>query len=348
MKIKPEQLLSNLKQQLQPLYWINGDEPLLLQECADQIRLYCREQDFQDREIFSIDGKFNWSHFTQATSNLSLFADKKLIELRLASPRLEDAGKQALQGYLAAPNPDYVVLITSGRIEPGTLNTKWYKTLDKTMVMAQVWPLSVSELPVWLNRRLLSNGISASPDALQILVDKVEGNLLAAVQEIEKLVLISKTDDTESIDLDAETVAELVTDSSKYTAIALIDAALGGNSQRALKILHGLHAQATQPLMILGAVSAELRRLLPMLHKVKSGQSVSNVVQSSRVNFKRVPTITSALKRLQPGAIYGLLDQARQVDYAVKGLSQSDPWIELEHLLLRLSGVVSASSVKSA
>jgi DNA polymerase-3 subunit delta len=339
MKIKPEQLLSNLKQTLHSLYWINGDEPLLLQEAADQLRNFCREQEFQDREVFTVDPKFDWSLFSQATSNLSLFADKKLIELRLSSPKIEDTGKQALQDYAASPNADFVVLISSPRIEPGTLNTKWYKALDKNMVMTQVWPLSVSELPVWLNQRLLRSGISASPDALQILVDKVEGNLLAAVQEIEKLVLVAKSDEDDAIQLDAETVLESVTDNSRYNAFALIDSALAGNSRRTLKILQGLREEATPPLMILGAVNAELRRLLPMLQKIQAGQSVSSIVQTSRVNFKRVPTVTTALQRLKPGLIYRLLDQARQVDYSIKGLNKSDPWVELQHLMLQLSGV---------
>ena len=125
MKIKPEQLSSSLKQALKPLYWVNGDEPLLLQERTDQIRAYCRDNDFQDREVFSVDRSFNWELFSQATGNLSLFTEKKLIELRFSAARLEDTGKQALQKYVEDPNPDYVILISSPRIEPATLNTKW-------------------------------------------------------------------------------------------------------------------------------------------------------------------------------------------------------------------------------
>jgi len=348
MKIKPEQLPSNLKQGLQPLYWINGDEPLLIQERADQIRAFCRDNDFQDRESFSVERNFNWELFSQATSNLSLFAEKKLIELRFVTSKLEEPGKQALQKYFDDPNPDYVILITSPRIEPATLNTKWFKALDQSMVMVQVWPLSVDELPNWLSQRLLSSSINATPDALQLLVEKVEGNLLAAVQEIEKLILISKSEDNQTINLDAETVMQVVGDSSRYNTFALVDAALSGDSKRALRIVRGLNNEGFLPLALVGAVSGELRRLLPLLKKVQSGQSINSVVQSSRINFKRKQAVTIALQRMRPALVYSLLDQTRLIDYAVRGLSTSDPWSELENLFLRMSGVTTATSKRVA
>ena len=344
MKIKPEQLASSLQQELRPLYWINGDEPLLLQERADQIRAYCRDNEYQDREVFAVDRTFNWELFSQATSNLSLFTDKKLIELRLDSARLEEPGKQALQRYVDSPNPDYLILIMSPRIEPATLNTKWFKSLDQSMIMLQVWPLSADELPSWLSQRLLRSGINATPDALQLLADKVEGNLLAAVQEIEKLILISEPENNQTINLDADTVMHLVADSSRYNTFALVDAALAGDSKRVLKLVRGLNNEGVVPLALVGAVSGELRRLLPMLKKVQSGQSINAVVQSSRINYKRKQAVTRALKRMHPGLVYSLLDQTRLVDYAVKGLSTNNPWIELENLFLRMSGVVTATS----
>ncbi|MBL4820420.1 MAG: DNA polymerase III subunit delta [Gammaproteobacteria bacterium] len=344
MTIKPEQLQAQLEQDLKPLFWVNGDEPLLLQECADQIRAYCRDNDFQEREIFSVDKRFNWELFSATTGNLSLFAQKKLIELRLDSPKLEDPGKQALQNYVASVNPDYLILITSSRIEPATLKTKWFKSLIPSTGIVQVWPLSVDELPRWLNKRLQREGINASPEALQLLVDRVEGNLLIAVQEIEKLKLLSDPDSKQKFDLDAETVSYMVADSSRYNAFNLIDAALAGNGKRALKIINGLHNEGAEPLMIIGAVSAELRRLLPMSKKVEAGQSIRSVLQSSRVNFKREQAVTSALQRVRPALIYSLLDQSRVVDYAVKGLSTNNPWIEIENLFLRLSAVVTATS----
>ena len=132
-------------------------------------------------------------------------------------------------------------------------------------------------------------------------------------------------------------------ESSRYNAFTLVDAALAGDGKRCLKIVRGLHDEGIMPLAILGAISGELRRLLPMLKKVQSGQNINSVVQSARLNFKRKPLVSKALQRMRPEQIYSLLDQARQVDYAVKGLSSNNPWTELENLLLRMSGVRTAT-----
>lgn len=344
MKIKAAQLRNQLETEPKPVYWISGDEPLLLQESADLVRRYARDNAFEDREIFHAGRGFDWQQFTQSTSNLSLFADKKLLELRLENARLDDMGKSVLLNYIQHPAPDFIVLITSPRLEAAVMNTGWFKKLEAGAVIVQIWPLGIDDLPDWLDRRLQHHHIKATADALQLLVERVEGNLLAAVQEVEKIRLFLGEDGSNSTRLDKDTVIELVADSSRYNPFTLIDAALAGDGRRVIRIVNGLRNEGAEPLMLVGAVCAELRRLLPMLQRMEDGQSATSVMKSARINFKRTQVVSRALQRMRPDLIYILLDQARKVDYAAKGLSGNDPWIELDNLFLHMSGIRTATS----
>jgi DNA polymerase-3 subunit delta len=340
MKInRSQQLIPSLKKELKPVVWIAGDEPLLLQENADAVRKFCQQAGFEERETFNVDRGFDWSLFNETADNLSLFASRKLIELRLSSAKLEDPGKQALQDYAAAPNPDYLVLITSPRVEPAAARTRWFKDIDAAAWFVPVWPVSVDELPDWLSQRLIKAGVHPTPDAIQLLVQRIEGNLLAAVQEIEKLKLLTSPSGGNAVELDAEMILQSVADSSRYTSFTLIDSALSGDSKRTLKILRGLKNEGVDPLAILGPSCSEFRRLLPALQQVEAGQPVARVTEELvGKNFKRKASVNRALQRLRSAQIYALLDQARQVDCAVKGISAGDPWLELENLFLRVCG----------
>ncbi len=338
MKLKAEQLARNLKQQLLPVYWLSGDEPLLMQESADLIRKQLREQGYGDREVFNVDRGFNWEGFNQASSNLSLFAERKLIELRLGSSKLDETGKAAMQSFLSEEQTDVIVVISSPRLESGTMNTKWFKAIESAGAVIQIWPVNRDDLAPWLEQRLLRAGIQAEPAALQLLMDKVEGNLLAAMQEIEKLKLLSPGASGDPVRLDAGTVMQVVADSSRFNAFQLVDAALLGDIGRAQKILDGLRAEDTYPLVILGAITRELRALLPMVEKRESGQAINAILQTARVWFNRKQAVGKALNRLHSTEIWQMLDHARRIDQAIKGMSLANPWDEFSLLLLRLSG----------
>ena len=347
MKFKSQELNRHLKQTLLPLYWVAGDEPLLKQETADQIREACRDRGFGEREVFDVDRSFDWQRFVNSVGNLSLFAEQKLLELRLQSAGLDDTGRQSLQDYLTQANPDFLVLVTSPRLEAATLNTKWFKAIEAASGFVPVWPLNVTELPQWLSRRLLQQGFRATPEALELLVARVEGNLLAAVQEIEKLKLLANPASGQTIDLDAATVMQLVADNSRYNAFTLIDAALAGDGPRVVKILQGLRDEDTQVLAIVGALNNELAQLLQFQTRVQQGESASAVVQSSRVMYQRKDLVGRALRRLPGPLLWRQMERLRLIDQAAKGLALANPWDELCSLLLTLSGV-SAQSIVSA
>ena len=338
MKLKPEQLARQLHKQVPPLIWLAGDEPLLMQESADLVRRYCREQQFGEREIFHVERGFNWDQFLQAGGNMSLFGDRKLIELRLASAKPDDTAKKALQLYLDDANPDYLILVSSPRLEASTLKTKWFQAIEAKSALVQIWPVNRDGMAEWLQQRLLRENISADGEALQILVERTEGNLLAATQEIEKLKLLANAELDADIHLDANTVLQTVADNSRYTAFAAVDAALEGDAARAQKVLQGLRAEGVVSQVILGAVTRELHNLLPMVQKREQGQGVNAILQSARVWFNRKRAVGRALQRLSSDTVWQLLDQARRVDQAGKGMLDANPWDELSMLFMNLAG----------
>jgi DNA polymerase III subunit delta len=348
MKIKPDQLSRTLSGNDLPLYWLSGDEPLLMQEAADLIRRQYREKGYTERDVFNVDKSFDWANFLQATGNLSLFSEKRIIELRLSTAKLEDAGKKAIQHYLSEINPDYLILISGPKLDAGTLKTKWFTEIEQHGALVQIWPISRENLSPWLEQRLLREGIQADTEAVHLLVDKIEGNLLAAMQEIEKLKLLAGKEGENTIRLDAKTVMQVVADSSRYNVYQLIDAALVGDVARAQKMLSGLRNEGIFPLVILAALSREFRSLLPMLEKKQQGQGVNAIIQSARVWFNRKQPVGAALNRLTVDNIWQFLDHCRHIDQSIKGMSESNPWDELSILILRLSGAKSRISLQPA
>jgi DNA polymerase-3 subunit delta len=348
LKIKPEQLARTLTSTDSAIYWLAGDEPLLMQEAADQIRHHYRGRGFLERDVFNVDKNFDWNQFFNATGNLSLFCELKIIELRLGSARLDDAGKNAIHAYLQDPSADFLILIVGPKLDVAAIKTKWFAQIEQAGVLLQIWPVPREKLSGWLSQRLLREGIDADHDATELLADKIEGNLLAAVQEIEKLKLLANAEAGSLIKLDLKTVMQVVADSSRYNVYHLIDAALLGDSLRSQKMLSGLRNEGLFPLVILGAITRELRALLPMLEKKEQGRGLNSIIQSARVWFNRKQAVSKALERMTVAMIWQLLDQARRIDQSIKGMSKANPWDELSLILLVLSGSKTASMTKAS
>jgi DNA polymerase III subunit delta len=331
MIIKPEQLQSRLKQGAHAMVWIAGDESLLVQEACDLVREFARSQGYE-REVMDAGANFNWSQLLTAGNSLSLFAERKLIDLRLHTAKLEEEARTTLEAYLANPNPDYLLLLTTAKVDKTSQATKWFKTLESKALFCQIWPISEQQLPQWIKQRLLQRGLTADHDALQILADRVEGNLLAASQEIEKLLL-----QTKAMHLDVQTIAAAVADSSRFNVFDLTEACLAGNSSRALKILAHLQAEGEECLMLVNMLCKETRALASMLEEIDQGQNVHAVMQNHRVWNNRIQLVSGALQRHSQDSLQCLLDKARVVDQSVKGLLDHKPWDELADLVLGLS-----------
>jgi len=339
MIVKIEQLNRHLQQEqaLKPMYWISGDETLLVQECCDQIRQVARKQTFSEREVWFVESNFDWQALRHASNSLSLFAERKIIELRLRSAKFDDGAKEALAEYLADPAPDTLLLITSPRLESSTPRTKWFQRIESAGVLVQIWPIDITHLPAWLNQRLNKKGLTADPDAIQLLCDRVEGNLLAANQEIEKLAVLKQIEGGKG-HVDVSSIVGSVADNARYTVFQVIDHALAGNTAKALRSLQSLRNEGAEPLMIVAMLARELRSLYRMTRRMEQGQKSSAVMQSERVWQNRQRLVGAALSRTDSNSVIAMIRQLRETDLAVKGMSITPPWILLEHLLLQLCG----------
>ncbi len=331
MKLRPEQLVSQLQKKLAPVYLISGEEPLLLQESAQRVVERAREQGFAERSLITVEANFNWSVLQQESAALSLFAEQKLVDLRLPSGKPGKEGAAVLSEWCASPPPDKILLIRAGKLEGSAQRAKWFKAIEQVGVVVQIWPLELGRIPDWVLQRMSSAGLQATRGAATLIAQRVEGNLLAAVQEIEKLSLLTEPGQR----VDEALVLQLVADSARFDPFQLADAMLLGERARALRILQGLREEGMAIQVILWAIVRDLKELAavgsePNLSRYKPLEYVPAALWK-----RRMPMMAALLRRLQPQQIRQLLHYAGEIDRAGKGMADSDPWIGLERLLLK-------------
>ena len=337
-KLRPDQLADALNKPLAPIYIVSGDEQLLIQECCDAIRKAARQNGFSERELYHIDSSFNWMQIIAAANSLSLFAERKLIELRIPNGKPGDKGAKALLEYASSPAEDTLLLIVMPKLDASAQRTKWFKGLEKVSVFVQVWPVSPQQLPRWIGQRLQQNGLRADSQAIEILASRVEGNLLAAAQEINKLKLLANDGF-----VNAEMMANVVADSARYDVFGLVDKALHSDARAAIKNLLGLKGEGTDATVVLWALTREIRTLAQVAYAINQGQSFDLATKGAGVWDKRKPLIKTALRRLKLQQLQVLLRKANAIDKAIKGMHNADPWNELIDLTLNLSGTFSLS-----
>ena len=333
MQIKYEQLNSHLQQALKPVYLISGDETLLVQESCELLRQKAREQGFLMRESHAVDGRFDWQEVLNSANSLSLFSERKLIELRFRNGKFSKSDSDALLQLLDGENPDTLFLITMPRLESASKNSKCYKAIDNAGACLAIWPVERSQLPGWIRGRLSRYKLEATDEAVALLADNVEGNLLAAQQEIDKLYLLS---DSSLIDIEA--MSQAVSNSSRYTVFNYADRCLQGDGAAAIKTLQGLQAEGGEATVILWAVSRELRTLLSLHYAVDNGIPLAQAMRDERIFSIRQTMVQQAFKRLSKARLGKLLQKARLVDQSIKGQKPDSPWLHLEQLTLGFCG----------
>ena len=290
MKIFPDKLEATLKKGLLPIYFFSGDEPLQLGEAADAVRRHAREQGYTEREVMHVDKGFDWNELLMASNSMSLFAEKRVIDLRLPSGKPGKDGGAALVEYAGRPPEDTVLLISSGKVDKRSQSAKWYTALDKVGATLQVWPVETADMPRWLDQRLRSRGLQTEKDAVRVIADRVEGNLLAAAQEVDKLVLLNGTGA-----LSLEQVESAVADSARFDVFGLVDAALEGDAPRLTRMLDGLRGEGVEPILVLWALARELRSLADMAAQNESGKG-SEVVWAG-LGGKRKRPVSAGVQR---------------------------------------------------
>lgn len=332
MKLKPEQLSGQLNRSLAPVYLVSGDEILLVQEACDQIRAAAREQGFSERELHHADNNLDWRHLYEDIQSGSLFAERKVIELHFPTGKFPDGAQKFVSDFCERPSEDNLLLIRCSRLDKRALTSKWVKAVDQAGVLVQVWPVEAAQLPRWIEQRLQQKGMSIDPDALQLLTERVEGNLLAAQQEIEKLHILS---DQPHLTLDE--VNRCVVDSSRYSLFDLVDECLKGDAAHALKMLGGLQGEGVEPTLVIWALAREVRHLDGLRKKLDSGQPLDRVLNQPAIPKKRLPALSNALRRHNLPSLMALAELLREADQAIKG-GKGDPWQPLKNACLRLAG----------
>ena len=332
MRLTADQLPAALAKNLAAVYLVSGDEPLLVGEAADSIRAAARAAGYADRSVFFIDRSFSWDELRNSSQSLSLFAERRLFELRMPSGK-PDKGAQQLAELAERPPPDVVSLVITDKLDKKAGESPWVRAVEKHGVWVPIWPVQTAALPGWLRARAKLLKVEIEPAAAQLIVDRVEGNLLAAKQELEKLSLLA-----DGKPISAALVLRSVGDSARYDVFQLAEAASAGDAARALRVLLGLKSEGIEPTLILWALLRELRGLW----QARERERLRSAERGSGWNLAATPS-PRALSRLKTLPLPRLLVQAGHTDRVIKGLAMGDPWSALTALTGGLAGALQAS-----
>ncbi len=338
MNVRPDQLQAMITKTIYPVYMVSGDEPLQQMESLDSIRSFLRQQDYSEREVLDVDAQFDWLSLMEEAASMSLFATRRIVELRLPSAKPGRQGAQILKDYLKQPPEDTVLIINAGKIDANVKKSAWYKAVEKNGLLVQCWPIAVEKLSFWLKRRFKLRDMDANNEVLAYVSQHVEGNLLAADQEIEKLCLLLGPGKITYAD-----VAETVTSQSRYSVFELVDMLLSGNTQRVLRIIAALKAEGIVPVVVNWALAKDVRLLSQAARDVSSADLIlkrSGVWQSRAALFK------SCLSRHSPRTFQVMLKRCSYIDAVSKGLINANVWDEIEILCVSLAGSSKAVSAR--
>lgn len=329
MNVRPDQLQSMIAKTTYPVYMVSGEEPLQQMESLDLIRSHLRQNDFSEREILDVDAQFDWQRLMDEAANMSLFATRRIVEIRLPSAKPGKQGSQAIKDYLSRPPEDTVLIINAGKIDGNSKKSAWYKAVDQNGLVVQCWPVPVDKLSHWLMQRFKVRDMEADNDVLAYISQHVEGNLLAADQEIEKLYLLLGP-----VKITYADVAEAVTSQSRYSVFELVDMLLVGNTKRVIKIIAGLKAEGVVPVVVNWALAKDIRLLMQASQDVSSADFM---LKRSGVWQSRITMFKSCMSRHAPRSFQLMLKRCSYLDAVSKGMIDANIWDEIETLCVRLA-----------
>ena len=318
MQVKSQDLNSHLASRLAPIYLVSGDEPLLVQEACDAIMATARQQGFSEREVMYAERGFQWAELVHSAASMSLFAERKILDVRVPDAKVDKDASAILRDYAKDPAPDTLLLLRCGRLAPAQRKSAWFKALDAAGAVVLIWNIGINELPRWLQGRLRQSELSLTPDALTYFVERVEGNLLAAVQEIAKLNLSQLASP-----IDLTSLMSVLEDASHYDVFELLDAMLMGDGKRLSRMLHGLQAEGVAVFAIMGAFTSQLRAML-------AGGYIPGPPQRQKL-------VDRFMRRHDAASIKAALAEIALIDAQGKGVLLGSEWQSLERLCLRLA-----------
>lgn len=341
MKLSADQLPHFLArpENFRPVFFLSGEEPLQMMEAADVIRTTAQQHGYTERDVLQVDNKFSWNSLLHSSSALSLFSEKKIIDLRLSTATPGVAGSKALRAYLANLPIDKVLLIQTDKLDARSKSAVWVKALDNAGVMIQIWKLSPAQTLGWVAKRLRQHNLQPSQDAVNFLTERIEGNLLAGAQEIKKLHLLYGDGD-----ISLEQVQVSVSDSSRFSIFDLSDAVMLGNAQRIQYITHHLQQEVAPLPLVLWTLSNLSRQLYDACFQLKQGINEATILR--KIPYPQQKNFRVALQRLKyPVDWQTILLKNTKIDRLLKGLSEegnksvSRIWAELLELALLLTGM---------
>ena len=332
MLLKGEQLAAHLERELRPLYVVYGDEPLLVIEAADAIRARARQQGYSEREVLTVLPHFDWSQLLAVGGNMSLFGDRKLIDLRIPTGKPGKEGGAALQDWCRNLSPDNLLLVTLPELDWREEKAVWFTTLVNAGVAIKLNAPPLAELPGWIAGRLRRQQQSADLESLKFIAERVEGNLLAAHQEIQKLGLLYPAGA-----LSLAQIREAVLNVARYDIDGLREALLAGDIARLSRTLDGLMHEGEAPPLVLWAMSEEIRALAILRSGLDRGRPLEQLLKEAKVWGPRQNPVKKALQRLSTATLEAALQHAGKIDRLAKGIGQGNIWEEFLRLGLSLS-----------
>lgn len=337
MNIPADRLPDQLARGLAPLYVVVGDEPLAAQEASDAIRAAARAAGHSERSVFTVQGRYNWQGIFASGDNLSLFAERRLTEIRIPSGKPGVDGAKALETYAGTLPADTLTLVSLPGLDWKTMQSRWFAALAAAGVVVEAKPVDSARLPEWIARRLAKQNLRAEPAALEFLADQVEGNLLAAQQEIDKLALLLPPGKVTLAD-----VEHAVVDVSRLEADALADALYAGDGARFAQVVGDLRDSGEAVPAILWQVTSAVTLLLRLKSALAQGDSLPGLMRTLWGRDKqRAPQIERALKRLSLAQVESALADLARIDRQAKGLERvGDPWDTLFRVGMTLAAPV--------
>jgi DNA polymerase-3 subunit delta len=331
LKVPFRQLDRHLTDRLAKVYLVAGDEPLLVDEALEQVRAAAMRAGFSSRELHTADRSFKWVELLAGADNLSLFATRKIVEIRLASPKPGDEGSETIAALCERDDPDTLVIVAVGEKLGQASRSTWVKAIEQHGAVVEIWPIERGELPRWIQQRAAALKLKLTPAAAQSLAERVEGNLLAADQEIKRLALTAA-----GREIDEAEVLEFVANNSRFDVFALADAVLAGETGRTFKILSGLRAEGVHPVQISWVLNRDISMLARLEYAVRHGDNLEGALLRSGVWQRRQPLVKKALSKFKAPRLKALLAEAARVDAALKGVFPAEPWTTLTDLLVAL------------
>lgn len=334
MKLRYDQLDAQLNRHLASIYLLSGDDICLRESAQQRIRHKATSEGYTEREIITVDAHFNWDSLNENLASFSLFSSRRLIEIHIPNGKPGDPGSRFIQQYLTNPNPDCVLIVLLPKVESATTKSKWWQAIETQGITLQIWPLDLPARKQWLQQQLRQFNFTLEPAAFDWLLQQTAGNLLAAQQEVQKLGLLFAKGDTISL----QHLQDTLTDAAEFDVFDLVDTLNAGKYATSQRVLHKLQVSGIEPILILWALTRELRQLHTMILKQQAGVSFAELIQQLRLPLQRKASTEAALRRFTLVNIETLLSDAATIDAIIKGQMGPPIWHTLQQFCLTYCG----------